>query len=145
MTRTMLITGASSGALLLSSFDHVVGVSRRGPDIEVDLSERYTVGKIRDGLIKRYKTAGVDAVILNAGILDLNETDEVCEKIYQLNFLFNEFFLRTCTDVMDAGGCIILNASISGVTGDPDIPFYSAMKAALINLCKSYAKKLAPK
>jgi NAD(P)-dependent dehydrogenase (short-subunit alcohol dehydrogenase family) len=42
------------------------------------------------------------------------------------------------------GGAIVCTASMAGVTGAPNMPVYSATKAAVIGLVKSAAKDLAP-
>jgi NAD(P)-dependent dehydrogenase (short-subunit alcohol dehydrogenase family) len=44
-----------------------------------------------------------------------------------------------------AGGAIVNIASMAGVSGAPNMPAYSASKAAVIGLTKSAAKDLAPK
>lgn len=43
-----------------------------------------------------------------------------------------------------AGGSIACTASMAGVTGAPNMPAYSATKAAVVGLVKSAAKDLAP-
>ena len=43
-----------------------------------------------------------------------------------------------------AGGAIVNTASMAGVSGAPNMPAYSASKAAVIGLTKSAAKDLAP-
>ena len=42
------------------------------------------------------------------------------------------------------GGAIVCTASMAGVSGAPNMPAYSATKAAVIGLVKSAAKDLAP-
>jgi NAD(P)-dependent dehydrogenase (short-subunit alcohol dehydrogenase family) len=44
----------------------------------------------------------------------------------------------------EAGGAIVNVASMAGVSGAPNMPAYSASKAAVIGLTKSAAKDLAP-
>ena len=44
----------------------------------------------------------------------------------------------------DEGGSVVCTASMAGVTGAPNMPVYSATKAAVIGLVKSAAKDLAP-
>jgi 2-dehydro-3-deoxy-L-rhamnonate dehydrogenase (NAD+) len=43
------------------------------------------------------------------------------------------------------GGAVVNIASMAGVSGAPNMPAYSASKAAVIGLTKSAAKDLAPK
>jgi len=44
----------------------------------------------------------------------------------------------------DEGGAVVCTASMAGVSGAPNMPVYSATKAAVIGLVKSAAKDLAP-
>lgn len=144
--RKILITGASSGIGrclydYYGATSQVFGVSRRGPDLFVDLSGNDAIERIRNFFVS-YE---VDVVILNAGIMPFD--DLLADDVYKLNLKFNWNFLN-CIDsgefnMPGDGGCVILNASVSGVVGDVDVVFYAAMKAALINLGMSYAKKLA--
>lgn len=145
--KRMLITGASSGigkALYhyYKSKWEVIGVSRRGPDISIDFKKVDLVFLNAFG-----KMAIFDVVVLNAGLMSFDEiTDH--EDIYRVNFRTIWSSLRMMETngfkILNPESSVIINASVSGVIGDPDVPFYAAQKAALINLVRSYAKILAP-
>jgi len=158
MALKMLITGASSG-MGLALYRHyaglpdsiVVGVSRNGPDVRLDLSRAGAVRQLRNACdLQGLPVRSYDVAILNAGRMVLPEQLEDCADIFALNFRFNHFFLSALceeeggwSDVIRDGGVVILNASSAGVVGHGEAPFYAAMKAALINLSRSYAKLLA--
>lgn len=136
-----IITGASSGIgqaiynHLKNQGHEVCGISKRGPDIEIDLS---SIGKI-----STLPTIPCDILILDHGILRFEEKKD-WEEIYDTNFHSYWLLLSSLKRffLISEGGTIIINASVSGVIGDIDVPYYAALKAGLINLTKSYAKKL---
>jgi NAD(P)-dependent dehydrogenase (short-subunit alcohol dehydrogenase family) len=144
-----LVTGASSGigfaiAQHLSEEGWLVdGASRRGPTVLVDLSTREGV----DLLTSLGCVGGKYGVlVLNHGMMRFDEK-EAWEATYATNLGSHWGILeaqRTAKALVRAGGSIIINASVSGVIGDPDVPYYACLKAALINLTRSYAKLLLP-
>ena len=142
----ILITGASSGigAGLYGHYKRkglvVVGLSRRGPDVYADLT--HNTRALIANIVREY--GAFDVVILNAGMTPEDELAHHQETL-QLNFLVNWHFLERqykVGDLVRFGGCFVVNGSALGVTGCGDLPFYSATKAALLNLVKSYAKML---
>lgn len=142
-----LVTGASSGLgkaiyeHLQQTCDPVIGASRRGPDHEIDLSHIEIAGiQTSDWNTLRAK-GPFDVMVINHGILLFDELKEA-EKISATNFW--SYWLMLSVGMVKANGCIILNASVSGVIGDKDLPYYAALKAAVINLTQSYAKILMP-
>jgi NAD(P)-dependent dehydrogenase (short-subunit alcohol dehydrogenase family) len=72
--------------------------------------------------------------------------DEVRE-LLDVNVVGVFAVLAAATEAMvanGAGGSAVLTASMAGVSGAPNMPAYSASKAAVIGLAKSAAKDLAP-
>jgi NAD(P)-dependent dehydrogenase (short-subunit alcohol dehydrogenase family) len=156
--RNALVTGASSGIgeaiyehlKLTGEFDNVYGLSRRGPDIELDL---FTLRGPSRSLYQRVKE--LDLLINCAGIMPLDERLEQYS-IFNVNFWGAYWVIQTLINNLLQGAsqhemaelkwnkCIINIASVSGMKADPDLPIYAASKAALISLTKSLAKSYAP-
>lgn len=138
----ILITGASSGIgkVLYDYYKfkchEVIGISKEGPDEQIDISHRSFLSQIRE-------LGFFDVVISNAGILQLEEEDTLL--LRTTNFDPSYFLLKDIGQgkILNPEGSFIITASLSGVVGEAYLPYYAAMKAALINLTKSYAKLYA--
>jgi NAD(P)-dependent dehydrogenase (short-subunit alcohol dehydrogenase family) len=65
-------------------------------------------------------------------------------RILETNVLGVFSVLSIAARTMSAGGAIVNVASMAGVHGAPNMPAYSASKAAVIGLTKAAAKDLAP-
>lgn len=138
------VTGASRGigACVLGHLKcrgyRAYGISRTGPDFRCDLATERVV-------FNTAHTAVYDLLVLNAGIMPLDETNENDRRSMRLlNFETNYAFLTEAPKIVIEGGSIICIASVAGVIGDVDVPYYAAYKAALINLVRSMALKLIP-
>jgi NAD(P)-dependent dehydrogenase (short-subunit alcohol dehydrogenase family) len=68
---------------------------------------------------------------------------EDARRVLEVNVLGVMTVLAAAARVM-TGGAIVNVASMAGVSGAPNMPAYSASKAAVIGLTKSAAKDLAP-
>jgi NAD(P)-dependent dehydrogenase (short-subunit alcohol dehydrogenase family) len=69
---------------------------------------------------------------------------EDARRVVEVNVLGAMTVLAAVSRTM-VGGAIVNLASMAGVSGAPNMPAYSASKAAVIGLTKSAAKDLAPK
>jgi NAD(P)-dependent dehydrogenase (short-subunit alcohol dehydrogenase family) len=69
---------------------------------------------------------------------------EDARRVLEVNVLGVMTVLATAARAM-TGGAIVNVASMAGVSGAPNMPAYSASKAAVIGLTKAAAKDLAPK
>jgi NAD(P)-dependent dehydrogenase (short-subunit alcohol dehydrogenase family) len=69
---------------------------------------------------------------------------EDARRVVEVNVLGAMTVLAAVSRAM-VGGAIVNIASMAGVSGAPNMPAYSASKAAVIGLTKSAAKDLAPK
>jgi NAD(P)-dependent dehydrogenase (short-subunit alcohol dehydrogenase family) len=70
---------------------------------------------------------------------------EDARRVVEVNVLGAMTVLAAASLAMGAGGAVVNIASMAGVSGAPNMPAYSASKAAIIGLTKSAAKDLAPR
>lgn len=148
---TVIITGASSG-IGKSLYDYfkstgatTVGISRRGPDLQANLTLPLTDTKALPVLLRDYQP--IDLFINNAGIFELDEltTPYSFKDIIDVNLVSPYILMMMMPALMPRGSCIINVASVSGIRGEADAPMYAATKAGIINMTKSFARHLAPK
>ena len=104
-----------------------------------DLSKRKNV----EEMLKSLKDVKFDAVINNAGIIEMENFKKFDYKIWTttLNVNLNAILLTSVRliEQMKRGGSIVNIASTDGLIGSFSSMSYSASKAALINLTKSLA------
>lgn len=103
-----------------------------------DLDRLYaTVKAERDGL---------DILFANAGTGSFAPLGEITPEQYDQTFDVNVkgvlFTVQKGLPLMSAGGSIILTGSTTGVMGTPQFSVYSATKAAIRNLARSWALDL---
>ena len=105
---------------------------------EADLDRLYAAVKAERG--------SVDIVFANAGAgspLPLGEIDaEHLDEIFDTNVKGSIFTVQKALPLMGEGGSIILTGSSAGTTGAPAFTAYSASKAAVRNLAKTWAHDL---
>lgn len=89
---------------------------------------------------------GLDILLANAGtgaFAPLGEiTPEHYDEIFDLNVKGLIFTVQKALPLMSAGASIILTGSTTGVMGTPAFSIYSATKAAVRNLARSWALDL---
>jgi NAD(P)-dependent dehydrogenase (short-subunit alcohol dehydrogenase family) len=145
--KTALITGTTSGlgeaiATYYSKNDYqVIGISRQSKDIQCDLSDQKDLTDYCLGMVSGFHK--FDVLVNNAGALFLNEGIHNANHLYNL-LLYTPYVLMTQLANRLQGGHVINIASVSGMMADPDTPMYGALKAGVISLTKSFARKLAP-
>lgn len=90
--------------------------------------------------------SGLDILFANAGtgaFAPLGEiTSEHYDQIFDINVKGTVFTVQKALPLMSAGGSIILTGSSTGVMGTPAFSIYSATKAAIRNLARSWALDL---
>ena len=105
---------------------------------EADLDRLYTAVKAERGTL--------DIVFANAGVGSLLRLGEITAKHIDETFDINVkgviFTVQKALPLMGQGGSIILTGSSAGTTGAPAFSAYSASKAAVRNLARSWAEDL---
>lgn len=162
--KTAVVTGGGSGIGLGAArrfieegaFVYIFG--RRQDALEAALAQlgpqaRAVQGSVTDlaDLDRLYATVkaergGVDILFANAGtggFAPLGEiTPEHYDQIFDVNVKGLLFTVQKALPLMTAGGSIILTGSSTGVMGTPQFSVYSATKAAIRNLARSWALDL---
>jgi NAD(P)-dependent dehydrogenase (short-subunit alcohol dehydrogenase family) len=105
---------------------------------EADLDQLYAAVKAERG--------SLDVVFANAGAgspLPLGKiTAEHIDETFDTNVKGTIFTVQKALPLMGPGGSIILTGSSAGTTGAPGFTAYSASKAAVRNLARSWAEDL---
>ena len=103
-----------------------------------DLDRLYTVIQEQKGRL--------DVVFANAGGGSLSPLGQISEEQFDTTFSTNVkgvvFTVQKALPLMGGGGTIILNASTTSIKGTPAFSIYSATKAAVRNLARSWALDL---
>lgn len=162
--KTAVITGGGSGIGLGAArrfveegaFVYIFG--RRQAALDAALAElgpnaRAVRGSVTDAadLDRLYEAVkaergGLDIVFANAGtgvVAPLGEiTSEQYDQTFDVNVKGLIFTVQKALPLMSAGGSIILTGSTTGVMGTGQFSIYSASKAAVRNLARSWAVDL---
>ena len=105
---------------------------------EADLDRLYAAVKAERGTL--------DIVFANAGVgsqLRLGEiTAKHIDETFNVNVMGAIFTVQKALPLMGQGGSIILTGSSAGTTGAPGFTAYSASKAAVRNLARTWAEDL---
>jgi NAD(P)-dependent dehydrogenase (short-subunit alcohol dehydrogenase family) len=105
---------------------------------EADLDQLYAAVKAERGTL--------DIVFANAGVgsqLRLGEiTAKHIDETFDVNVKGTIFTVQKALPLMGQGGSIILTGSSAGTTGAPGFTAYSASKAAVRNLARTWAEDL---
>jgi len=162
--KTAVVTGGGSGIgfgaakrfVDEGAFVYIFG--RRQKTLDAALEQlgpnaRAVGGSVTDqaDLDRLYKTVkaergGLDILLANAGtgaFAPLGEiTTEHYDRIFDLNVKGLVFTVQKALPLMGEGASIILTGSSTGVMGTPAFSIYSATKAAVRNLARSWALDL---
>ena len=94
----------------------------------------------------RSERGGLDILLANAGTGSFAKLGEITPEHYDETFDLNVkglvFTVQKALPLMSAGSSIILTGSSTGVMGTPAFGIYSATKAAVRNLARSWALDL---
>lgn len=95
--------------------------------------------------IKKQK-GRLDILFVNAGIGEFASLEQITEehfdRIVSINFKGVVFTVQKALSLIPKGGAIILNASIVSVKGMPAFGIYSAVKAAVRSLARTWTNEL---
>jgi NAD(P)-dependent dehydrogenase (short-subunit alcohol dehydrogenase family) len=162
--KTAVVTGGGSGIGLGAAkrfveegaFVYLFG--RRQAPLDAAVAQlggqaRAVRGSVTDlaDLDRLYETVkaergGLDVLFANAGTGVLAPLGEITLEQYDETFDINVkgllFTVQKALPLMTAGGSIILTGSTTGVMGTPQFSVYSASKAAIRNLARSWALDL---
>lgn len=150
---TVLVTGAagdigSAIAEELTQRGHSVVRADRPElaervDVAFDVTDEPAVARAMDEI------GQLDGLVNNAGYqgvftpVERYPLDDA-RRVLEVNVLGVMTVLSVAARAMD-GGSIVNIASMAGVSGAPNMPAYSASKAAVLGLTKAAAKDLAPR
>jgi len=94
----------------------------------------------------RQRHGRIDILFANAGIQAFKPLGEItpehCDQIIDVNVKGVVFTVQKALPLMKQGSSIILTGSSTGVMGTPQFSIYSAAKAAVRNLARSWALDL---
>lgn len=162
--KTAVVTGGGSGIgraaakrfIEEGAFVYLFG--RRQAALDAAVAElgpqaRAVQGSVTDAadLDRLYETVksergGLDILLANAGTGSLAALGEITAEQYDQTFDVNVkgliFSVQKALPLMKAGSSIILTGSSAGVMGQPQFSIYSATKAAIRNLARSWALDL---
>lgn len=112
-------------------------------DVAFDVTDEPAVARAIDGI------GQLDGLVNNAGYQGVFKPVERyplddARRVLEVNVLGVLTVLSVAARAM-TGGSIVNIASMAGVSGAPNMPAYSASKAAVLGLTKAAAKDLAPR
>jgi len=157
-----VITGGTSGIGLATAKALITGGARvlvtgrtpasleaaraeLGPDALVEASD--AIADI-DTLAERAAAefGGVDLLVLNAGVSLIAPVSETSEALYDAQFDLNTkapfFTVQRFVPLMPSGSAVVLTTSVSNAKGIPSTSVYSATKAALRSMTRTFAAEL---
>ncbi|MCB1019413.1 MAG: SDR family oxidoreductase [Acidobacteria bacterium] len=162
--KTALITGGGSGIgfatakrfLAEGAFVYISGRRRDALDaaqaelgsqargVQVDISKLEDLDRMFERV--RQERGGLDVLFANAGVGAEAPLGAIGEEHYDYTFDINVkgtlFTVQKGLPLLPAGGSIILTGSTVGVMGTPGMSVYSASKAAVRNMARSWAQDL---
>ncbi|ATL68024.1 SDR family oxidoreductase [Nocardia terpenica] len=136
----VMITGRTAAALDAASTAGLVAV-RSDATSKADIDA--LAGQVEESFGR------LDAVFLNAGISGTMSFEATTEQMYDAIFAANTkgpyFTLQRLVPLLAEGSGVVLTTSVSDELGLPDESVYSASKAALRSLARTWARELLPR
>lgn len=115
---------------------------------KADITKERDLLKLKDFIVKSY--GRLDCLVCNAGIIPTpcgidDITEENIDKTIDVNLKGTFRCLRIFSNLIketSKNGSIVNLTSVDGIIGEPFAVIYSATKAGIISLTKSFARKL---
>jgi NAD(P)-dependent dehydrogenase (short-subunit alcohol dehydrogenase family) len=119
-------------------------IGSRATAVQGDISRLDNLDRIFSTI--EAKHGRIDVLFVNAGLGDMQPLGAITEASFDRTFGVNLkgtlFTVQKALPLMKAGGSIILTGSTTGSMGTPGLSVYSATKAAIRNLARSWALDL---
>lgn len=162
--KTAVVTGGSSGIGLAAAHRlaaegaHVFITGRRQADLDAaaasigaaatpvvgDIAEAADLDRLYDAV--RARGTGLDVLFANAGLAVFSPLEHATEDHYEQNFGVNVrgtwLTVQKALPLFNTGASVILNASIRAADGRENFGLYSASKAAVRSLARTWANEL---
>jgi NAD(P)-dependent dehydrogenase (short-subunit alcohol dehydrogenase family) len=136
----VFITGRRKDALDAA----VAEIGRNVTAVQGDVANLSDLDRLYEAVKKQDRK--IDVIFANAGIAQLAPFGAIDEKFYDLHFNVNVkglfFTVQKGLPLMNDGGAVILTASIATIKAFPDISVYSASKAAVRSLARTWTNEL---
>ena len=127
---------------VLDNAAEALGSNARG--VQADVTKPEDLDRVFDTI--RKEKGHLDVLLANAGVGEFASLGEITEAHYDYIFDINVkgtlFTVQKGLPLMKNGGSIILTGSTVGSMGTPAMSIYSASKAAVRNLVRSWAHDL---
>ena len=164
MKKVCLVTGAKKGIgnavaqkLITDGYDVILSdceeitVAGNVSVFKADITKEEDLLALKDFILKTY--GRLDCLVCNAGIIPLpcgidDITDENIDKTINVNLKGTFRCLRIFGKLIEEtsqNGSIVNLTSVDGLIGEPFAVIYSATKAAIVSLTKSFARKFGDK
>lgn len=165
MDKVCLVTGAKKGiglavsqkllkagfCVIMADCEDIKFQNDKVSVFKADISKEKDLLKLKEFIVKKF--GKLDCLVCNAGIIPTpcgieDITDENIDKTIDVNlkgtFKCLKIFGNLIKETSDNGSIVNLT-SVDGIIGEPFAVIYSATKAAIISLTKSFARKLGDK
>lgn len=161
-SKRVVITGGTSGIGLATAKALLAGGARvlvtgrtptslqaaraeLGPGAIVEASDAISgIDMLRDRAAAEF--GGVDLLVLNAGATLLASVNDTSEAAYDQQFDLNTkapfFTVQKFVPLMPAGSAVVFTTSVSNTKGIASTSVYSATKAALRSMTRTFAREL---
>ncbi len=166
--KTALVTGGSSGigfasaqALLAHGAARVYIVARdadrvasaahalgeRAVGVAADVASAADLARLKASIEERGDR--LDVLFANAGVAHANAFGATSEAEFDTLFDINVrgvfFSVQSMLTLLNDGASVVLNASVAGIKGMPNLSLYSASKAAVRSFARTWAVDLKPR
>lgn len=165
MDKVCLVTGAKKGiglavsqkllkagfCVIMADCEDIKFQNDKVSVFKADIAKEKDLLKLKEFIVKKF--GKLDCLVCNAGIIPTpcgieDITDENIDKTIDVNlkgtFKCLKIFGNLIKETSDNGSIVNLT-SVDGIIGEPFAVIYSATKAAIISLTKSFARKLGDK